>query len=571
MSDTTNDPHSFIDLDDEDLQPPNRPDFRRVGRGIPYPVGLDGKRVRYGRPSNAGKILDDESNLTDWKLRTVVAGAAQRPELMAQASVLDIDTDKKELRDIAEKCLVAGKGQRRAIIGDAVHAMFDHLDRGDAWNPPPNFNDLCDAYEAMKEDWGLEPVAIEVHVINDEFRLAGRIDRIFATRRTLVAPDGMVVPIGSHVFGDHKTGKELEYASGSYATQLAAYVDSVPYNVETDERGEWDFEPIKDWALIIHADSAGTTVDVYWVDIQAGRLGLELARQVKAWRRRDDLLTIGRRLRIVDDHQGHTEPEPTSSPEAPTSPVGTSREASRYEHLRARVQAVLGASDVARQAMQRAWPTGVPGLKSFNHSWDELDSIERACDLVEKNYSLPFFATWDDPELEASKAIHPSNDATSSGGIIKHITTFERDDPELVVDAIKQLAQTVPVPFNQDKGTIQDAIVAHKRSVLLRRWIGYAITGGINSTVDTTQLAHALSEFASLDEVEWPDDDLTTMLDGSLRAMGYERGCLDLGKFNPNDAPILMSAAFAITAGNAMLLFDEEGQPVVRTNIKGAT
>src|SRR3982750_1252823 len=115
---------TMVDLDEYD--PPVRPDFRRVGRGIPFVVGPDGKRTRYGRSSNGGKILDDESNLTDWKLRTVVAGAAQRPELMAAASVLDVDLNKKELRSIAEDCLVAGKGQRRAVIGTAVHSMFDH-------------------------------------------------------------------------------------------------------------------------------------------------------------------------------------------------------------------------------------------------------------------------------------------------------------------------------------------------------------------------------------------------------------------------------------------------------------
>lgn len=227
-----------VDLDEFDA--PTRPDFRRVGRGVPFVIGLNGKRERYSRSSNAGKILDDESNLTDWKIRTVVAGAAQRPELMAAASVLDVDDNKKALRDIGEECLVAGKGQRRAIIGTAVHGMFDHVDRNDNWDPPPQFRDLVDAYVATLEIWGLVPVAIEVQVINDEFRLAGTLDRLYRTTKVLVAPDGQVIPIGSIIVADTKTGKELEYASGSYATQLAAYVDSVPYNVETDERGTWD-------------------------------------------------------------------------------------------------------------------------------------------------------------------------------------------------------------------------------------------------------------------------------------------------------------------------------------------
>lgn len=238
MTDSTNDHHGFESLDD--LDPPERPDFRRVGRGIPFVLDPNGKRVRYSRASNAGKILDDESNLTDWKLRTVVAGAAQRPELMASASVLDVDQHKKALRDIAEDCLVAGKGQRRSIIGTAVHGMFDRVDKKDDWDPPPQFRDLVDAYLATLETWGLIPVAIEVQVINDEYRLAGTLDRLYRTTKVLVAPDGQVIPIGSIIVADTKTGKELEYASGSYATQLAAYVDSVPYNVTTDERGSWD-------------------------------------------------------------------------------------------------------------------------------------------------------------------------------------------------------------------------------------------------------------------------------------------------------------------------------------------
>jgi hypothetical protein len=220
------------DIDLEDFEPPERPDFRRVARGVPFVLPKDGgtKRIRYSRSSNAGKILDDESNLTDWKLRTVVAGAAQRPELMASASVLDVDTDKSALREIAEKCLVAGKGERRSVIGTAVHAMFDHLDRDTGWRPPPQFEDLCNAYVATLEDWGLIPEEIEVHCINDEFHLAGTLDR-YRTTKTLVAPDGTIIPIGSYIVGDIKTGKELEYAAGSYVTQLAAYVDSERYNV----------------------------------------------------------------------------------------------------------------------------------------------------------------------------------------------------------------------------------------------------------------------------------------------------------------------------------------------------
>lgn len=547
-----------IDLDEYDA--PNRPDFRRVGRGVPFVIDPHtGKRVRYSRSSNAGKVLDDESNLTDWKLRTVVAGAAQRPELMASASVLDIDTNKKELREIAEQCLVAGKGERRAVIGTAVHAMFDHIDRADGWVPPPQYLELCEAYRETLTVWGLVPEEIEIHCINDRFRLAGTLDRRYRTVATLVAPDGSVIPIGSYLVGDIKTGKELEYASGSYATQLAAYVDSMRYNVETDERTPFVPESVPDWAIVIHAESSGTRVDVYWVDIEAGRRGCQLANEVRAWRRRTDLLTIARRMPVsvrtaehalmVDREAERLAPpeapplDAERPPEAPSGPVEASRADSWHEYLAGRVRAILAHSDTAKQALQRAWPVGVPGLKNEGQTWEQLEAILEAIEFVEKNHSVPFYPAWNDPALAESRLAHPSN----------------------VWAKPKETK-----PTQADRDSIREGLAIHPRNRVLRRWIQTAVDGeGIDSEIDTTALAHALYEFARVSETDWPDDDLTLMLDGSLRALGYANGVSELGRFDPEHAPLLMSAAFAIAAGNAMLLFDENEQPIVRTNIRG--
>lgn len=349
--------------------------------------------------------------------------------------------------------------------------------------------------------------------------------------------------------------------------------------------------PNPDWALIIHADSADTRVDVYWVDIRAGRLGLALAREVKAWRKRDDLLTLGQRFRVIDPPTATNDPSygdqqseadealagddggshvntgapvpappvidqmpttPNPPPLAPTVPQDGRRDDSRREYLRGRVQHVLAHSAVAGKALQRAWPTGVPGLKVPGHSMDQLDAIQTAIENIEKDHSVPFYANWDDPDIARSIAEHPSN------------TWVDRwAHPERVKDEPSS-AESVEARLS-----IQQGIMNHPRRALLTQWVSQAISGGINSQVDTTALAHALYEFASVPEKEWPDGDLTVMLEGCLRTLGYPNGISDLGNFDPLQAPLLMSCAFAVAAGTAALLWNDEGEPTVIIDVIG--
>jgi hypothetical protein len=329
--------------------------------------------------------------------------------------------------------------------------------------------------------------------------------------------------------------------------------------------------PNPDWALIIHADSADTRVDVYWVDIRAGRLGLALAKEVKAWRKRDDLLTLGQRFRVVDAptesgtgvYQDQSTPDPPSGaiagrslppspppevpPLAPVVPQDDRRVASRHQWLRGRVAAVVGHSDVAAFALQRTWPTGIPGLKQDGHSMDDLDAIQSAVEKVEKDHSVPFYPSWDDPDIEDSIQHHPS----WSDRWAKPETITDHGSADAVAGRL----------------SIQQAIMEHPRRQLLTRWVSEAISGGINHNVDTTALAHALFEFASVDAKEWPDALLTLMLEGCLRTMGYPNGIRDLGNFDPPDAPKLMAAAFAISAGTAALLYDDAGKPFMLTDV----
>jgi hypothetical protein len=491
----------------DDLEAPKRKDFRRVGKGTPFVLDPNGKRVRYRRDSTAGKILDDESNLEDWKRRTIVFGASQRPDLMAQVSTLDQEEDKKEIRDIVEECLVAGKGKQRATTGTAIHRMLDHVDNQDDWLPAPQFKDAVEAYMRVRDAYGLVPVDIEVQCINDVYRLAGTADRRYRTTRNLIAPDGQIIPIGSILLGDTKTGETLEYSAGSFVTQLAGYADSMRYDVDTDERIPFDPPTFKDWAIIVHVVADESRCDIYWVDLDAGRKGLALSNEVRQWREQTDLIVPARIPLHSVDHFNKAEMVSIVVDDDVMSEL-------RY-WLLMRIQRVKEAGDYATKALLRYWPKDVPGMKNYDgHTEEQLDAISEALWQVEKEYTLPF----------------PGNDPRA---------------PE-VVNEVKDLQK-------------------HPRAEMIAE-LSHLLH--LNS-VGSNEVMEAVKRFAMFSQDEFSDKDVQEMLDGTLRAMGYDLGILDLSIVKAEHAVYIDSSAFALTTGTAMLLFDEHERPVVRDIAKG--
>lgn len=380
-----------LDLDalEEALNPPPN-DFRRVGRGVPM-VMVDGKWQRFSRSSNAGKVLDDENALTDWRLRTMLVGAAYRPELLAQVSTLDVDLDKKRLRDIAEECLIAGKGRARQVTGTAIHSMLDHIDLEHDWQPTPDYALVCQAYAQTCANYGLIVVDVECPCINVPERLAGTMDRRYRTTRVLIAPDGSQIPIGTILASDTKTGRTLEYNNGTYSTQLAAYVDSLRYDVKANTFEPFEPPTFKEWALVMHVLVESATCEPYWVDLQAGRQGLRLSREVKAWRKRTDLLLPAKAPSWPVGLPSHPTDQPAAiAHEEPLQASQSDAEGlDAYRWLRERVGAIKRHDDATRMLL-REWPEATPGLKEYDHTRAQLIAIEHVLDKVETEYSLPF-------------------------------------------------------------------------------------------------------------------------------------------------------------------------------------
>ena len=122
--------------------------------------------------------------------------------------------------------------------GTWVHKLTELIDEDVAWSadlafvadgvglgiPYDTQHDIARAWHRFKTTHGLEIVHNEATVVNDTLKVAGTLDRI-------VEHDGQRRVL------DIKTGGKVDKTG--YAVQLARYAGSIPYDVDTDERGTW--------------------------------------------------------------------------------------------------------------------------------------------------------------------------------------------------------------------------------------------------------------------------------------------------------------------------------------------
>ena len=207
----------------------------------------------YGRPSGYGELIDDAWAIRKWGERQVALGIAMEPSILRELD--NADDERKALDRIAMKAHDIAGSDIGAARGTWVHLVTEWAE-GD-WakpGPPPDERyglpmnvggQIAHGWLRLLADNGLEVVASELPVVNDEVRLAGTLDRIVRLNRDL-AFNGVVVPAGSLVVLDVKTSKlhadddELPSFWSSYPIQIATYAAAVPYDTERDVRLTWD-------------------------------------------------------------------------------------------------------------------------------------------------------------------------------------------------------------------------------------------------------------------------------------------------------------------------------------------
>ncbi|MGJ9505407.1 hypothetical protein ACX3T3_03915 [Actinotignum schaalii] len=243
----------------------------RWDRPLITPVG-GGKPVAYTRCTTYVDALDDKANLMMWKARMAARGIAGREDLALQVKGIpdpDSPEGKKKLNKIVEAAQEHAGATSAATIGTELHAFTERLDRGEEiTNIGEPWQSDIDAYQAMRDQAGLEVVDIETFVVNDKLKIGGTFDRIYRVD-------------GKNYVGDLKTGS-VDWGAGKFAMQLAVYANSQLYNPETFERTPLDVD--RDYGIIVHLPKGENTCKLYWLNIKAGWENVHLATKVRQYR-----------------------------------------------------------------------------------------------------------------------------------------------------------------------------------------------------------------------------------------------------------------------------------------------
>lgn len=328
-------------------------DFKRDRWGRPLIKQVDGSELAYTRISSYGQVLEDHSGLTNWKLRTVVLGAVQRPDLLQLASAQRAET--RKLDQLAQQMLDAAGASAAANSGTAVHEALAAIDTGKMTldEMPDEFIPYARAWHQLLKDHGLEivPELVETTLVNDRFLAAGSTDNF------VMRSNGQLVAI------DKKTGKSIQPRPLAYMVQLALYATGMEYNPETDERialPNVDLER----AYIAHIPAIGGEATLYEVNLTDALELADLAMQVRQAQRLTNKVT-------------------------PAKPA-----VSRVDMIRDRMRALIDAGHAS--ALASAWPAGVPTFKTeHTHNTAELDAIHSAIASVEAEHQMPFM-----PEID---------------------------------------------------------------------------------------------------------------------------------------------------------------------------
>ena len=510
-------------------------DFVRDRYGRPMIVPVDGgKPVAYTRFSSHGQCLEDRFGLEKWKIRTSALGLIARQDLLAQIASIPAD-DKSRLDDVLGQALEAGGGSVGANLGTALHEFTQRFDLGEiglADIPDPWRTDVR-AYADTIETHRLQVNSqlVEVNLVNDELQLAGTADRFYNHNGTLIC-------------ADLKTGKAIGTNPLGYIVQLAAYANSVRYDVETGERTPLGTVNLNT-GYLIHVPAHTGRCDIYEVDLVAGLEAARLASDVRKWQKKKYLVA-----KIPTPEAVSTEKAVEAVVTAlPGSCVVGSEE--RRNWLKKRISALFSVGD-AKKELAALWPVDIPKLStSHEHTDNELDQIIEIVDALEATYQIP----WGEPDPN-----HPPVTEWKPVETTPMTTELIDEGPDVSFEDVKDVKHFLAQLNRQQLAfisAIADEANAHDRSINLR----------LQPSLRRHKISWALIDLAEATIDETGD---TWMAEAMIRHTTnnqHEPLGLIVGKMTLNDATNLDRLVTELNDGLIDITIDSDGQ-LTLTNTK---
>lgn len=260
-----------------------RPSYSRGRYALTNPE--TGREDTFTRVTTGAHSLDSTTGLDIWKTGNVVLGLKDNPDLLEDLDLYADPADvKRQVRRIADKAQDLAGASQAAELGTAIHAWTEAVERDGVAieDVPAQFQPYVAAYLNTLEDYGIAtvPGMVERIVYHPSSGWVGTLDRIYQ------------LADGTHVIGDVKTSKTLQYGWLGFSVQFASYADAT-YMLRLDGSG-WDPMPevSPDYAVVAHvpSDTPGQC-SIVTFDLHAGREYLDLAVAVHRAR-----LDAGRRV-----------------------------------------------------------------------------------------------------------------------------------------------------------------------------------------------------------------------------------------------------------------------------------
>lgn len=244
---------------------------------LPSPTGKPGMD-KFTRVTTGAKALDDTAGLDKWKLRNVVLGLKDTPDLL---DGIDMFAEPREvtnqLNRVADKAQELAGAKQASELGTAIHAWTEAVERDGVplGNVPDQFHPYVSAYLKSLADAGIAtvPGLVERIVYHSGTGWVGTFDRIYQ------------LADGTRVIGDVKTSKTLRYGLLGFSMQLATYADA-DYMLSLDGQS-WEPMPAigNIFAVIAHVPSNNPgQCELVTVDLEAGRDAIALAEDVRGAR-----------------------------------------------------------------------------------------------------------------------------------------------------------------------------------------------------------------------------------------------------------------------------------------------